>query len=227
MKQGFTLVEMLIVMVIIIMLAMAMIGTLNPIALVGKANDATRKKDLARIKVAFEEYFNDRGCYPSDNDMVFPNLLSSLKDKRNCGTGVFSQWGITSWPCDPVTKQPYYIFVDTANNGCPSWYKILTNLDNKTDLQTPAGWYSQTSSMVYGFGDGTVHAKDVNYGTSSSNKSWYEMVMNPECISTQGQCYRLTNGIFSGMGMGTFYNAYTNTNVNCLVPCCNDGAVCQ
>jgi hypothetical protein len=148
-------------------------------------------------------------------------------NKSKCGTDVFGQWGISPWPCDPVTKQPYYVFIDPPNSICPLKYRILANLDNKTDLQIPAGWYSQLTNKAYGFGDGSLSANDANYGVSSPNVSWYNMVMNPACISTQGQCYSLTNGIFSGMGMGKFFNEYTNTNADCLVPCCNDGAICQ
>jgi len=65
-KKGFTLVELLIVMAILLMMATMMVGTLNSVGIFNKARDARRKKDIGRIKIAFEDYYNDKGCYKSD-----------------------------------------------------------------------------------------------------------------------------------------------------------------
>ena len=81
-KNGFTLVELLIVTTIAVVLAMTMIGILNPAALTGKAKDSRRKEDLNKIKIAFEEYFNDKGKFPDGallNDLK-TNCESKTKD---------------------------------------------------------------------------------------------------------------------------------------------------
>ena len=171
MKHGFTLVELLVVMAILAILGVMAAGTINPIAQVGKANDARRKKDLTRIRVAFEEYFNDTGCYPTDASPKFPNILSSLRNKSNCDSGVFSAWGLQSWPCDPTLRWPYYIFTGPSGASCPSWFKILTKLDNRKDSQIPSGWYVFPNSARM-FGNGTLTAEQVNFGVSSTNINW-------------------------------------------------------
>jgi prepilin-type N-terminal cleavage/methylation domain-containing protein len=219
MKRGFTLIELLIVIAILAIMTMIMVGILNPIALMGKANDARRKKDLGRIKVAFEEYFNDNGCYPTDA------VISGL----TCDGSGFASWGVNSWPCDPSTRLPYYIFVG-PDASCPSWYKILTNLDNKTDSQIPIDWYTPENSG-YRFGDGLVNNSQVNFGVSSPNVSWFDHELDPGCINGSGvnRCY----GYHAGTGFfplnpadREYNNAYTKQDLRCLVACCFNGSLC-
>ena len=64
-RKGFTLIELMVVVTILAIMSMILVGIINPIALVNRGRDARRKKDLARIKTAFEEYYNDKGCYPN------------------------------------------------------------------------------------------------------------------------------------------------------------------
>ena len=120
-KKGFTLVELLIVMAILLMMATMMVGTLNSVGIFNKARDARRKKDIGRIKIAFEDYYNDKSCYPS------PTIVSNLMLATNCGTGVFKPW-LPSWPCDP-NGTPYQIATDAFGvNACAKWFKVLTKL---------------------------------------------------------------------------------------------------
>lgn len=221
-RQGFTLVELLIVIAIIALMVVMAVGILNPGAQMAKANDARRKKDLGRIKVAFEEYFNDNGCYPSNNDSRYPGMLDSLMDKSNCNTGVFSRWGLEPWPCDPVTRLPYYIYPELKS--CPSWFKILTNLDNRKDTQIPVGWYN-LPNLGYYFGDGLIGSSQVNFGVSSPNVSWYDRVLNPHCWGYP-QCLSHNDTGFNGLGAGTFHDAYAGPYLDCYVECCVNGSVC-
>ena len=209
-KRGFTLVELLIVMTILAILAMMAVGILNPRALMDKANDATRKKDLARIKVAFEEYINDTGCYPSQA------LVTGLV----CGGNGFKSWGLNSWPCDPVSRHTYNFDMDPAN--CPQWYRIFTNLNNKKDVQIPVNWYLSPNSG-YRFGnDMTVN--QVNYGVSSTNIQWYDRVLPDVCYHGTLNCYdKYDDGTFYPSATGHYLNAYDE----CLVECCLNGTVCQ
>lgn len=216
MRRGFTLTELTIVMGILVLLMLMVLAAFNPKLQIDKGNDARRKSDLSRIKIAFEEYVNDVGCYPT------AAVINSL----TCGGNGFAQWGINAWPCDPVTKLPYYIYVG-PNAGCPSWFKILTYLNNRSDPQIPAGWYS-LSNGSFSFGDGTVNRDQVNFGVSSPNVTWYDRVLSPECAPTLLQCYKLnSDGSWSSLGSGVFYDAYTTQNAECLVTCCNNGSLCQ
>ena len=163
-QAGFTLTELLVVISILMVMAMILVGIINPSALVNKGKDARRKKDLARIKTSFEEYYNDKGCYPKigedeDNDEY------DLNNIINCNSLiVFGPW-LTPWPCDP-DGDPYEVVVEGVDADCPNIYRAYTTLDNTKDKDIPEGWGV------------TVRPHDtivppVNYGVSSPNANWY------------------------------------------------------
>lgn len=214
MKRGLTLVELLIVMAILAILMVMAIGIFNPKLQQNKANDARRKTDIGRIKVAFEEYFNDKGCYPTEA------VITGL----TCSSSGFSQWGINSWPCDPMTKIPYYIYIEKPT-GCSSWYKILTNLSNKKDPQIPVGWYD-IPNPGYGL-SGSLTVNDVNFGVSSPNVLWYDLKLDPVCFEAVKGCYLpQPDGSFGAVNDQEVCNAYLAPNYGCLVKCCLNGALC-
>ena len=164
-KNGFTLVELLIVMTIVIVLMVMMIGILNPIALTGKARDSKRKEDLNKMKIAFEEYFNDKGTYP------FMTSLEACNQKSNCNKEIVGMGSyLKKCLCDSYGN-PYKLVLDTK------WFKIVTNLENKEDDGIPEGWY--TDSQKYA--DSDFATNEVNYGVSSSNILWYERISSNGC----------------------------------------------
>ena len=63
-KAGFTLVELLIVIALIGVLAVALVATLNPIEQVNKATDARYKNDAAELLAAIERYYASNLQYP-------------------------------------------------------------------------------------------------------------------------------------------------------------------
>lgn len=142
-RQGFTLAELLIVIVI---LAVIVILTLiNWRRQIDRANDSHRKADLAKIKRAFEEYYNDHNCYPP------------LTILNNCGSRDLAPY-LPTVPCDPVTKVPYkYVPMDDTNI-CKG-YRVLTTLQDFSDLDiTNLG-----CNAVNGCGFGAYY----NWGVSS------------------------------------------------------------
>jgi len=202
--KGFTLVEILIVIAILLLMMMILIGILNPVALVNKARDSRKKKDLSRIKVAFEEYYNDKGCYPN------VDKVGQLIVKENCGSReVFSPW-YRPWPCDP-SGEPYQVVVG-YDSTCPKWFKILTVLENKQDV----------AINITG-----VSATDYNYGVSSDNISpgGYLGDNNPNCA--KNGCYydppgddQNCNGISACNGPNCFNVG--GCSPSCRVTCCGD-----
>jgi len=206
-RNGFTLVEILIVVTILAILTVMAVGVLNPSALVNKGYDAQRKKDLNRIKTAFEEYFNDNGRYPNGS------LLADLINKTNCGSNIFAPY-LTSWPCDP-SGNPYKIIVGTNK------FVIITKLENTKDDDIPANWYTRTDLSLTGF------TKDeANFGVSSSNILWYDTVplptptISPNCdiyncfSNATGQCKSISLGGCSGNNC-----YYRSIDGNCLPEC--------
>lgn len=212
--RAFTLVEFIIVIALLMLLAIITVSALNPGLLTERARDAQRKKDAARIRVAFEEYFNDKGCFPTQ----------AVVDTLECDQNGFQPW-LSIWPCDP-NGQKYYIYTD--NSSCPRSYRILTNLKNKTDKQIQSNWYTQYAN--YRFGDGSLTVNDVNYGVSSQNVSWF-------MESVPAYCYTSFTGCFTSPALGSCsalpsgndqLNSYVNENClpECLVSCCNSGRIC-
>ncbi len=155
--SGFTLVELLIVITILVFLAIMLIGIINPNALIGRANDSRRKSDLNKIRTAFEEFSNDNGRYPTAAEVSLWNRMSNC-DKKVDDLKNY----LPAWPCDP-DKKLYQIMVGEK------WFKIVTNLKNKQDKDIPAGWYNSGTYTSSGFDKSSV-----NYGVSSLNILWYE-----------------------------------------------------
>ena len=116
-SAGLTMIELLIVIVILalllILLALLMRTQLS------KTRDAQRKADLEKIKISFEDYYNDNGCYPEQNDYY----------SWRCGTNDFSPY-LATFPCDPVTKTHYAYIV---NQDSCAGYAVMTQLENTTD----------------------------------------------------------------------------------------------
>lgn len=161
-NKAFTLVEILVVIAILLIMIAILIGILNPIALVNRAKDSRRKKDLGRIRVAFEEYFNDKGCYPDKT------LRDELNKSENCGTSfVFGNW-LKPWPCDP-NGNPYQVLTG-YDDTCPKWFKIFATLENKKD---------SSINIV------AVAENDANYAVSSGNitSGGYLGDNNPSCTA--------------------------------------------
>ncbi|MFA6518677.1 MAG: prepilin-type N-terminal cleavage/methylation domain-containing protein [Candidatus Shapirobacteria bacterium] len=199
MRKGFSLVEIMIVIAILAIMMVIMVMTINPIAMIQRGTDARMKKDLSRIRVAFEEYRNDKKTFPNNSAPDF--LVNKLMDRANCGTGIFAPW-LNSWPCDPHGN-PYKIMVE--ENSFPQWFKVLTKLDNKKDADIPAGREDKT----------------YNYGVSSTNVLWYDLAGCKRTLGGSGdqegvpQCY-----IKRGLGCG-------HVAVGCLGESCYADDACS
>ena len=208
-RNGFTLVELLIVMTIVVILVMMMVGILNPAALINKSLDAQRKKDLNRIKISLEEYFNDNNCYPSGT------VLSDLNDKKKCDSDIVFSPYLSPWPCDP-DGQPYLIMVEGCNK-----FRVVANLQNTKDNDIPANWYTRTDLVLVGF-----TKENANFGVSSSNILWYDTVplptptISPNCdiyncfSKASGQCKSVDSNGCSGNNC-----YYRSIDGNCLPEC--------
>jgi prepilin-type N-terminal cleavage/methylation domain-containing protein len=213
MKKGMSLIEVVLALAIVAILMVFMTISLNPAAMVGRANDAQRKKDIGKIKLAMEEHYNDKGCYPTQ----------AVVDAIGCSSRDFNPW-LEKWPCDPNGSQ-YVIGMENAS--CPSYYRILTNLENKHDSDIPSGWYEST--LIAYYGDGLVDRDMVNYGVSSTNVKWYDQMLSPDCDTPWPQCYRLTTDGCTSWSGGPHTDAYVHHDClpQCRVSCCLDGQVCN
>lgn len=130
--SGFTLVELIIVIAIIAILA-ALFITFLP-GQISKGNDAKRKADINRLKIAVEEYEKDHNCYPQS--------VECIKDPTSL------QPYLDIIPCDPTTHQSY-AYEPGGSVSCPSWWRLYADLENKQDPSITLGLEYNGKSYNY------------------------------------------------------------------------------
>lgn len=64
-SRGFTLIELIVVIAILGILVVGIITIVNPFLQISKSRDAGRKTALKNIQTVLEQYYNDKGVYPS------------------------------------------------------------------------------------------------------------------------------------------------------------------
>lgn len=156
--RGFTLIELMIVMVILAVLAA--VGTSAFISSQKKSRDSARKSNLKAIVTALELYYNDKGKYPTDD---------AAGKMRGCGddlnpsacepNSAFSDANGTIYmeilPTDPLSKRRYY-YESSADNE----FQLYASLENDQD----PGLITTTHNCASGVGPILC-----NFGLSSAN----------------------------------------------------------
>lgn len=114
-QQGFTLLELVIVIVIIAILAL--IGFQALVDGPKRARDTQRKNDLRNIKTALETYFTDFNEYPAATNNLQPDYMKDV-------------------PEDPQTKGAYTY---TTTGTPPATFVLESTLERNDQQATPAG----------------------------------------------------------------------------------------
>ncbi|MFZ1721173.1 MAG: prepilin-type N-terminal cleavage/methylation domain-containing protein [Microgenomates group bacterium] len=159
-RQGFTLIEILVVIVIIGILASLGVGSF--MSSQEKSRDARRKSDLRNISTALELYYNDHKEYPTS---------STGGEIQGCSGGSACSWGsgfvdgngtvyMVELPEDPSEVDYYY-------TATPDEYQIYARLENTLDGAVPKN--ASDDPQVY---SGTQCGSTIcNYGVASTNSS--------------------------------------------------------
>ena len=128
-KEGFTIVELLIVIVVIGILALLVITTYSGIQ--AKARNSKRQADLKSLQTQLEAFFSQNGYYPS---------LTDLNTGTSATTNASSSWATTNMksldqnalvdPSNPYqsrhlgssagAKVYSYAVTDSSGNSCES-----------------------------------------------------------------------------------------------------------
>jgi len=175
---AFTLIELMIIVTIVgILVIISLIGLQKQLP---KARDGQRKADLNRLKIAFEDYYNDHNCYPP------PEWFDNSSD---CGSNVLRPY-LSSIPCDKKTRQPYII--QTDNTGC-TWYKIYTNLENSDDPAVFPPVVVNTNVYNYGVSSGSTPAAT---SSDSISHNYYYCSDYNDCTANLNPTHQICSPIY-------------------------------
>lgn len=120
--QGFTIVELLIVIVVIGILALLVITTYSGIQ--AKARNSKRQTDIQSLQTQIEAFFSQNGYYPSLADMNSSNWLNtnmkSLDQNALIDPSNPNQSKTLCSNSGGVAKQYCYAVTDSSGNSCES-----------------------------------------------------------------------------------------------------------
>jgi type II secretory pathway pseudopilin PulG len=199
-KNGLTLIEVMIIMVIAV--SFFILGFVVLYSQIGKSRDAKRKDDLQRIRIAFEDYFNDNGCYPRSEVL------------EDCGGDTFKPY-LEKIPCDPESKEPYLIYVQQT--VCPSWYIVLTKMEYLDGLsnscQSGCNFENEDNPYHYYIASGNVSPWEID------EFSGYGDTMEEECpVETLG-CFEIDGEGKCNSSNDCTINEHCFSDENCTSAC--------
>lgn len=158
---GFTLIEVLIVVSILVLLMVALLMSVGNQR--EKAEDARVKSDLDRLKIAFEDYYNDNNCYPP------PEWFDSPDD---CGSGYLRPY-LNQIPCDKKTTEPYSLEYEPSQcSGFRLYAKLAVITDPKV-FSTPVTIGSSVYNYAVSSSNLTADPNGASTGEGGSVPYWY------------------------------------------------------
>ena len=185
-KQGFTLIEVLMVIALIALLSVAVYA--GYARQLSRARDAQRKDDLEKLKVAFEDYYNDNACYPDFNLFT------------QCGSSVMLPY-LREIPCDPYDDQPYRYF--TFGGDACRGYRVLVQLENTNDPNIASSGCDKTNGCYY---DDPSYNYGIAMGGSVAAGDWDEE--GAWVIGVDGGCVFYTEALLLDGDCPTEYQSY-------------------
>ncbi|MBU1326651.1 prepilin-type N-terminal cleavage/methylation domain-containing protein [Patescibacteria group bacterium] len=164
-KKGFTLIELMVV--IVIMGILVMIGISTFISSQKRGRDSRRKSDVTNIALVLETYYNDKGKYPTGNSAG--QMVGCFPDDATACTwgGAFKDKNSTVYmmvlPKDPRDPSQQYYYVSSGG-----YFQLYALLENTFDVDVHRNASDVAQSYV-----GTIcgSSKLCNYAVTSSNVS--------------------------------------------------------
>jgi prepilin-type N-terminal cleavage/methylation domain-containing protein len=142
-KKGFTLIEVLLVIVIIAILAGIVLVAVNPGRQVSQANNAQRRSDVNAILSAVHQYaIDNRGSLPSGITTT-ATVVGSGSGQIDICSDIVADY-IAALPFDPTASGGAYTDCSSYNTG----YTIATDADNRVTVAAPSAELSETISVT-------------------------------------------------------------------------------
>jgi len=142
-KKGFTLVEILLVIVIIAILAAIVIVAINPGRQISQANNTQRSSDVTTILNATHQYgIDSRGVFP-DVIIATPTVVGSGTGQIDICTELVPTY-IAAMPFDPTATGAGYTDCATYNTG----YNISVDTSGRLTVSAPSAELSETISVT-------------------------------------------------------------------------------
>jgi len=136
-QQGFTIIELLVVIIIMGVLAGVMLNVLNPAGLRAKARDSQRAGDLKKIQTALELYFADNRAYPESRAA---GAWENLNMSSALLPALISPNYINGLPLDPIG-------IDTTHTGPCSDFCVDTGANCRYNYRSGGPTYLLTAIM--------------------------------------------------------------------------------
>jgi prepilin-type N-terminal cleavage/methylation domain-containing protein len=138
-QQGFTIVELLIVIVVIGILAALVITTYAGIQ--AKARNSKRQTDVQNIQTQLEAYFQTAGNYPSLADMNNATWLAANMKSLDTGALTDPQGASSALVATAAAKVYAYAPLNATNASCEASDITCTQYTLTATLENNAGTY--------------------------------------------------------------------------------------
>lgn len=142
-KKGFTLVEVMLVIVIIAILAAIVIIAINPGRQISQANNTQRSSDVKSVLDAVSEFAVDnRGTLPTGITAT-PTAVGSGVGQIDICTSLVPTY-LAEMPFDPTASGASYTDCTSYNTG----YQISEDANGRITVSAPSAELSETISIT-------------------------------------------------------------------------------
>jgi prepilin-type N-terminal cleavage/methylation domain-containing protein len=129
-KKGFTIVELVIVIAVIMILVTASVVLIDPVAKKKRARDNKRLSDVSTIDRAINEYLLDKGDYPDQADTLRESTTLPLGSSALVNA-------VGGWIAADLSKYTSRLPIDPLNDGTYhySYYHTVSSYELDAPLE--------------------------------------------------------------------------------------------
>ncbi|MCX6734596.1 MAG: prepilin-type N-terminal cleavage/methylation domain-containing protein [Candidatus Peregrinibacteria bacterium] len=142
-KKGFTLVEVLLVIVIIAILAAIVIIAINPSRQIAQANNTQRSSDVqAVLNAVHQEAIDNRGTLPAAITTT-ATVIGSANGQINICSALVPTY-MAAMPFDPTATGAGYTDCTNYNTG----YTVMKTAEGRVTVNAPSAELSKVISIT-------------------------------------------------------------------------------